>query len=897
MKKPLRIAGIFFLLIIVAVILLPFVFKGKIEGIAKAEINKKLNAKADFKEADISLLRDFPDLSLRLEDLHIIGTGEFEKDTLLSVKGFDLSLNLLSVIKGETIKINAIELDRPRIFALVNKNGNANWDILKPDTSAADTSSETKPFVIHLKKYSIRNGYIVYEDDVSRMSSKIVNLNHEGEGDFTSERFTLQTTTTADEVNFVYGGIPWLNKIRTDVDADLQIDTKSNTYSFQTDKIKLNDLQLGAGGFFQLASADSYNMDIQFKALSTSFKNILSFIPAIYQHDFASVKTNGSLTFDGLVKGPYSAAQIPAYKINLEIKDGFFQYPDLPKAVKNVNLKLSVNNPDGITDHTVIDIPRGHIEMDNNPFDFRLNVKKPLSSLLIDAAAKGKLDLTGITSFVKLEKGTTLKGLLDANVSMKGSAAAAQKQNFDQFYADGTIAVRNFLYRSSDYPGGLQVSNMLMTFNPRNVTVSNMAGSFMNTKFTVNGTINNILPYVIKNQPLNGTINVSADHIDLNKWMGTSASETGGANTSAPFAVPANLDLQLNAKAGSVHYDKLDISNLSGTLRIEDEAVKLSDVKGEALDGTMAINGYYSTKTDKKHPDVSLNYDVKGVDIQKTFFAFNTVQKLMPVGKFLAGTLSSNLDMKGKLGEGMMPDLSSLTGKGNVLLLEGVLNKFQPLEKMANTLNISALQQISVKDIKSYFEFAAGKVLVKPFNMKVKDIDMEIGGLHGLDQSLDYTINMKVPRALMGAKGNSLVNGLVTKVNNKGIPLNIGDKVDLQIKLEGSVTHPVVKTALKQSAASLAQSMKEQSAEFVRTKVEVAKQAAVSAVKDSVASAKKQLLQSAAAQLSKKLSGSTDTSGNKQPAEKSLKETGKGLIKGINPFKKKSAAESETPKE
>ena len=43
--------------------------------------------------------------------------------------------------------------------------------------------------------------------------------------------------------------------------------------------------------------------------------------------------------------------------------------------------------------------------------------------------------------------------------------------------------------------------------------------------------------------------------------------------------------------------------------------------------------------------------------------------------------------------------------------------------------------------------------MVKPFKVKVSSIDMEIGGMHGFDQSLDYIINMKVPRALMGDKG------------------------------------------------------------------------------------------------------------------------------------------------
>ena len=37
-------------------------------------------------------------------------------------------------------------------------------------------------------------------------------------------------------------------------------------------------------------------------------------------------------------------------------------------------------------------------------------------------------------------------------------------------------------------------------------------------------------------------------------------------------------------------------------LLVKDETVKLQNVKTEALDGTIAFNGSYSTKTNKKEP-------------------------------------------------------------------------------------------------------------------------------------------------------------------------------------------------------------------------------------------------------------------------------------------------------
>ncbi len=157
----------------------------------------------------------------------------------------------------------------------------------------------------------------------------------------------------------------------------------------------------------------------------------------------------------------------------------------------------------------------------------------------------------------------------------------------------------------------------------------------------------------------------------------------------------------------------------------------------------------------------------------------------MPIGQFLAGKLSSQLTMNGNLNGDMMPDLSSLTGQGNLFLIEGVLKKFAPLEKLASTLQIDELKSITIKDIKNYIEFANGKVLVKPFTIKVKDIEMQIGGMHGFDQSIDYVVAMKVPRKYLGTQGNNLINNLATQASNKGIPVNLGETVNLNVKMGG----------------------------------------------------------------------------------------------------------------
>jgi hypothetical protein len=161
---------------------------------------------------------------------------------------------------------------------------------------------------------------------------------------------------------------------------------------------------------------------------------------------------------------------------------------------------------------------------------------------------------------------------------------------------------------------------------------------------------------------------------------------------------------------------------------------------------------------------------------------------------------------------------------------------------------------------------------------------MEVGGLQGFDQSLDFIVNMKLPRALMGTQGNQLVNNLVTQINSKGVPVQVGDIVNLNLKLGGFIKSPTIKTDLKQGAANLADQMKQQVTDFAKAKIDSTKQAVTIAVKDTVKSLKNQALNAAKEELAKQLGGgdknaATDSSKTKMNPKESLKGLMNNLLK------------------
>jgi AsmA-like C-terminal region len=952
LKKIFKISGITFLSLIVLAFLIPIVFKKQVHALVKKEINKNLDAKVDFKDVKLSLFRHFPKATISIKGLTVVGKNFYANDTLIASEKIDITAGLFSVLKGKDIKVYGLFLESPRIHLLVNQFGKANWDIAKASTDATSkTDTSASNFKLTLKKYEINNGFLVYEDKQANSFIELNGLNHSGRGDLSADVFTLSTSTQAASAYLSQDDIPYLFNTKTDLDADIMIDNNTNTYTFKTYDVQLNALKLSVDGFVRMMGGGKINMDIKFGSPTNSFKNILSMVPAIYKKDFEKIKTSGDASFNGFVKGTYSKTQMPAYDVNLEVRNGSFQYPDLSKPVKNIQLSLKASNPDGKPDNAIINISKGHLEMDNEPFDFRFVYKNPETTEMIDAAAKGKLDLSQLSKFIKLDKetklsgliwadafvkgplkaietqsgafsaggffdiknlyyssadfpqpikngnikatlensggqadktvinissghievgndpvdfslqlrnpvssvdfsgnaigkftldhikqftdlepGTVINGLLNADLAFSGNKTAIDQKQYDKISLNGNVSVDGLKYKSTEYTTGINISNTQLAFNPKNVTLSKLEGNYLNTFFSAKGELNNLIGYLMEDQELKGTLNVLTDKVNLNEWMGTTANTSAEITTSTtnntsakPFLVPANLNLTLKAQADKVKFDKVDYNNISGTLLMNDEKINFQDFNSDVLDGKVIINGSYSTKINKLEPDISMSYEIKDLDVQKAFLSYNTIQALMPIGKFLAGKLNSQLSMTGNLHGDMMPKLNSLSGKANFHMYSGVLKNFAPVDKLATLLQIDRLKSISLKDIKNYIEFANGKVFVKPFNVRVDSIEMLISGFHGFDQSIDYAVQMKLPRKLMGTRGNDLVNKLAAEANSKGIPIKLGETINLNIKVTGSISDPSISINLKEVASDVVKDLEKQAQDFAKAKLDSAK--------------------------------------------------------------------------
>ena len=824
-SKILKSTGIVLLVIIALIWTAPYLFQGKINRLIKAQISKDFRARVSFSGTNISFFRHFPDISIGLDHVQITCLGEFQDDTLMLAKQFDMSCDLKSLFSGDSIRVHSMIINEPRFHLVMNKQGHSNWNIIKSGPDQFDhIDSSSRPFNLDMQRYAIHKGWVDYQDQGRDVHIVINNLEHEGSGHFSSESFTLNTKTTSDAIDFDYSGkIPYRVTVKTNIDMAFRVDKKTHTYSFNTDKVYFNDLVLHTEGFFEWINDSSYNMNIRYKAPSTKFKNLLSMLPSVYQKDFAVLESSGQVNLNGFVKGRLDEKHSPAYHTNLFVQNGYIKYPDLPDPVENIRFGLQVDNPDGSPDHSTVNISEAHAEINHDSLEMHLLVKNLNTKPFIDFALAGKMDLSNFSKSFKLESGTRLEGMLIADVHAKGDMAEMENHKKDPFEAGGDFRLENFSYTSKSFPAGIVLDQLLMEFNPKNVSVKEMKGTYLSTRLGISGKLNNLFDFAFRNQPLNASLDLKTDELNLREWINNRNGSTP-AGTNTVFVVPDNIDFTVHTEVTQFHFDNLDLQNLSANLTISDQTVHLLQVKGNGLDGDINLDGTYSTLENKENPYFALNYDVKALDVQKTFFAFNTIRKIMPVAKFISGNINAHMSLNGSLNNDMTTDLRTLYGEGQVELLTGTMKEFGPMDKLSQSLDITGLKDIPMKNVKADFSFRAGKVAVSPFLVQTGNIEMEIGGSHGFDQSVDYGISLKVPRSQLGNKGSNFVKHVVEQAAVKGIPVKLKDAVSMNVQICGAINSPDVKEDMDAVVDHAATDLKKEIDDFVNAKLDSARQ-------------------------------------------------------------------------
>ena len=822
MKKVIIIFLIVIAVILGVLIVTPLLFRQKLLETTKTTINKNVNAKVEFADSRFSLFKNFPKVSLGLENVVIIGKGEFQSDTLLDVPLLQVRMSLKSLFSKSGTSIEEIILDQPKLKLVGGKTGNVNWDLAvsgtgneQPIQTSSTGSTTENSFQLQLEKIAIDDARVVYEDRATNMFLDFNHIDIDVSGKMYGTSTELLVNGVVEQFTTQYKGVTYIANTRLETRTLLDIDYEKMDISIKENELLINRLPLEVTGTIEIPS-DSMFFDLALQTKSSDFENFLALVPPDYENMLKAVKTNGTATVSGTVKGLYFDENYPALQLNINVANGNFHYADLPEEIKNIKSDISINKPEGKLDLMVVKIKEAHAEVRNNPVDLTLTMDHLVSDPRFDGAFVGKVNFDHLKDALPLDS-VNISGVVDANLFVKGKYSSIEKEQYDQIKSDGVVLLNNFMYDSPKLTQKVMVPNGQLDFSPEKVNLSTFKMRVGQSDFNLSGNVSNYLNYIFKEGTLNGNMQLASSFVNLNELlrlqvpenMKVPTEENGAekekkvtpADTSAlAFDIPENIDFTFRSNIKKAIFDRVPISNINGLITARNGKLELNGLNMDMLDGTLSLTGSYENNT-QNEPLFDVGLDVEKLDIPQAYQNLTGFRRMLPVAAQSQGKISTILKMKGQLTPQLLLKSTTIDGNGIFNTENLHIDNSPVFNQLKGILKAEKLQNVTIDDFKANFTVENGNLWLQPFATKIAGQETKVSGSLNAQNLLDMRLDFNIQR---DAFGSDIQNILSAIPGNKNITL-----VPAGVIINGPVGKPEVKMDLSDARKTITDAAKQ----------------------------------------------------------------------------------------
>jgi len=772
-------------LAIVVLVAIAFVIDSKATTWVDEAVAAHVDADVSHGEVGISLFRSFPVVEIRVEDLQITGRAPFAGVDLATVDSAMVAVDATSLF-GPSVAVRALSLERPVLDVRVDANGHDNRDIFRGEDEGSSGSYE-----VALDDVSVVDLALSMTDEVSGLALRIADLDLEASGVLNEQTSRFDTHVALSGLDARYGGVQWLQSAQGTAEGGLTYGQSSGAMTFEDLSMTLNALPLQLSGTLS-PDGEAYEIDVAFSAPDSDFKALLSLVPDAYGASFDQVEASGKFTLQGTAQGRYQDEELPAFDLSLVVEDGSFSYPDLPSSVSRIGADVSVRHAQGVADLTEIDIRSFSLATAGSPFRGSAKIRSPATDPNIDAVLKGRLDLGALGSALPGSGAPSGTGELDLDVAVAGRMSDFQAHNTDAISASGTIRARDLQIDSDEIPVVLTVRKLDATLAAERVDIRTLKMSYDDSDLSISGQFDNILPYLLADADLTGSVALVSEKLDLRPFQGDEEDPSTAADTAEEgvlVAIPDNVVMAMTAQVSDLKTAVFQLSDVVSTVNVADSSLQMSSLDAELAGGQISLSGSYTAPT-AESADLDLRIDALRFDLVRTLTTFKTVAKLVPFLDGATGRFNSDFSLQTRLDAQGNPDLSLVSSSGSLLPLDvnlesGVL--------VTAARKLRGLKSIRIDDAQVRYAFEKGRIEIRPFSTTLAQMPVNFSGNAGvLDQTLDLAGTVVAPTDALA--GNPILDQV------QGV---LGDTVDVEVKITGDWTRPQIQIGLADGLAPL----------------------------------------------------------------------------------------------
>ncbi len=791
-------------------VLLPFILKPGLQKMAREQIGDLPGAGVEWSELSISFIRGFPDLSIHLSQVSVLVNDSSGNDTLARIGEVELRMNPFVAFTGE-MEVRTILLTDPDFRGTVNEDGTGNWEVFREAVNGNEDSGEAPasvdgsmggakdlPLVTSLKKLVVRGGKLQFTNERSDFSASAAEIEaaftrqRRGEGDLVSMELVMRHLDAAS------AGIKVMNNGSFKLDLEAESEADSEAYTIAGSKILLNGLLLETTGRFSLDSSGDVQLDLLYRSPETSFGTLLSLVPPLYLKDFESLQADGEFQVEGRVQGGITDSLLPDAYLAVEVHDGSFSYPGLTKNASDIQLSLKAAYRGNDLDSSWLDLERLHMKLGDDQLEFKCRITHPRSDPTLAGMAAGTVDFGSLADIVPLDR-ELINGRMDADLRWDLRLSSLEKELFDEVKLDGTLSLSDYTVEWTTLPSPVELHRMDIRMDPKRTELTALDLRYGASDLRATGFADHLVPYLFKRKTLEGSVDVKAGFLDIASFI---PADSARKDTPEParyvpapvrFRIPEAMDVGITVSADRIRLPRVRGEQLRGTVVFRKGQGVIRDLSLQMLEGRVTLSG--TAVRSGEYLDVQADVSVDGIDIPAAYRQLASVRQLAPMAGYGKGKANLDMEYRSLVDNNFVPLYGTMEASGLIHTKDLEIRNVDMMQVNRMVTN-EKMREMAPGDVEIGFYVKNGRIGIEPVTLDFDGSRITVSGSHGIDQSLDYTVDLRIAKSDLGDAASTMVNGLSLLAAATGRRVAQSDHVLVKAVISGTFEKPRVKTDL-----------------------------------------------------------------------------------------------------
>ena len=779
----------------------------------------------------------FLPLGVRFQDVTVADPTGLSPE-LARISSLELRVEILPLLRRE-VRVNRLAIDGFQANLRVSEEGPSNFGDLSTRPAEEEPTEEgeasqregttqaseggqpnSRPFALDLRSIRIRDSRLDYASAGEALRAQVDELELDASARQREEGGWSLAGSTGGEVTLIRGETPsLLEETSLELVFDVETDGSLQRLEIRDGELRLGRIVLALKGEIDHLQDPVRSVSLALAGEGLPLPDLLSLLPDSIRQQIP-MEAEGSLAADLRVEGEAGPGALPTVAGSVGLTQGRISL-DGNRVVEELTADLELVADGSLQTRTRATLLGGPFSLEGTA-----TVEgEPQVDMVLEAAPV----LDRLASMVELPEGVSAQGEITSEVRITGPLGDLRGLRFR-----GNVRTANLRATHPALAVPVEISQGEVELEGTRAILRDLPIQLGEDRIVFRGELADLMAFLEPGDTPRLSGSVQANRLELPKLTARPLPDSSLTYGKVAFAKVGGRSVgerTVQQAAEDLGLSRPDSLPLAGSLDVAVDTLIDNHGRMESLRAQVEFGPSFlqiSQATFRRYGgQISTSADVSLVGGEAAPFSLSLrlqsldagsfLAETTPLGRFIRGTISAEIDLIGTLDGFLLPDRPALVGSGSFSLTGGGLASIPLTRRISEFLGLESLREPSFQDWAGSFLLDGGRVRLAESTLQGAPGSPTVGGSVGLDGELDL-------RSIFDLPTERLDISALERLGVAGeIAANVAQRPDVVqavLRIGGSVFDPSVEADPASAARTLGQAVEEEVKAEVQEAVE-----------------------------------------------------------------------------